>query len=155
MKKLKLSIVIVYFIAGCSLSTSFDREFRDFYLKPGEERAEEFAAYPIEKQYEIYMWGVRNFHPSPLHLAEVMGKGGMPSAIYVANRMAGTSDPVELSSALVVFEWMQLHGIPVCDNKEIVEAMARGLVKSKGTIHEKSYRNILFRTCPIQGIGKI
>lgn len=73
---------------------------------------------PLARQYEIYLCGVRFFHPPPNGLAFEIAKGGDQVGDFAATKLKGASDPVETIAALNLLVEVSKRSAKVCGNPD-------------------------------------
>ena len=84
-------------------------------------RSVELEKYPLEQQYEIFLYGMQKVHPPDTELASAIAKRGKQALEYVLRMVAASNKVMDYVGSMEIFRAMVVGGhYLVCDD---VEAM--------------------------------
>lgn len=72
--------------------------------------SEELEKYPLEQQYEIFVYGMQKVHPPDSELANAIAKHGKPAMDYVLSMVAASGKDMDYVDSMEVFEAMVRGG---------------------------------------------
>ena len=74
-----------------------------FFRTPMKDQVAEFATFPLEKQYKVFICGNQVVHPPAIYLAEPFARGGRATVDLLKLKLAKASDDVTINDITVVF----------------------------------------------------
>jgi hypothetical protein len=95
-------------IQGCffqSADTPFARDF--FYATPKshshyDDMAERMEHYSLEKQYEIYLFGMQVIHPPVFEFADPIAKRGQEAVPFLIAKLTSADNDIEVTDILYI-----------------------------------------------------
>jgi hypothetical protein len=135
-------------LAACQQMGREDDEARGFYLRPAAEWPSALRRFPLPRQYELFLYGVREVHPPPLGLASVIARQGEPAVRLTASRLRATRDPLEATYALLILQEAATNGESPCKNPAVEESVRMGRRNLRGSAYEAEYNRMQDSFCP-------
>lgn len=86
-------------------------------------RSAELEKYPLEQQYEIFLYGMQKVHPPDTGLASAIAKRGKPGLNYVLRQVATSNRDMDYVDSMEIFRSMARgrHYPVVCHDAEVME----------------------------------
>lgn len=112
-------------------------------------RLERMEAYPLERQWRIYLYGQQDIHPPDLALAELIAKQGKTAADYVLEQLSVTKSDSDHISSLWLFQVMRRRGyFNICGNPDYLNRMRAHEFRIQRKVTRDYYRERLNEMCP-------
>ena len=111
-------------------------KFYEIFHERGDygDRSAELEKYPLEQQYEIFLYGMQKVHPPDTGLASAIAKRGKPALDYVLRMVAASDKVMDYVDSMKIFGAMVRGGhYLVCDD---VEAMKQIWANGSRIAHE-------------------
>ncbi|MYF31087.1 MAG: hypothetical protein F4169_19985 [Gammaproteobacteria bacterium] len=101
-------LVTALLLNACVGPKSEGAKFRQMFLERGswEGFSEELEKYPLEQQYEIFLYGMQKVHPPDSKAADTIAKRGKPAMDYVLRMVAASGKDMDYVDSLEIFEAM-------------------------------------------------
>jgi len=109
------------FLSGCP--SRIPLEYRPFFALPLAEQDREIQKYPLDKQVDLYLSGVRVIRPPPIGLAYPIAKSGPAAVPGLLRRLRQAQDEVDQLFIIYVFEKMAKFYYPLKDNTDVVTSV--------------------------------
>ena len=99
-------------------------KFYEIFHKRGDYsgRSVELEKYPLEQQYEIFLYGMQKVHPPDTGLASAIAKRGKPALDYVLRMVAASDKVLDYVNSMEIFGSMARgrHYSVVCHDAEVM-----------------------------------
>lgn len=104
---LNILLLIVSCHTGCN---PLPAECRDFFLnQPAEQARAKFRTYPVEKQLDLYLCGMK-VHPPRIGFAQDVAAGGEAVVPYLLERLKSDDDEYDQNNIIMVLEELSAKG---------------------------------------------
>ena len=134
-------------LLGALCITGACRTRDPFFDLPAATQLETMSAYPLERQWQLYLYGYQRIHPPTLRLADPIAERGEQAVPYILGQLASSFNEIDFMSALWVFERMRHRGyFDICPSPYLATLEQYELqIKREAT--RKDYRRDLARLC--------
>ena len=101
--------------------------------------------YPLEQQYEIFLYGMQKVHPPDTQLAQAIAKRGKPALGYVLQMVAASNRDIDYVNSMQIFNAMVRMGdysaySAVCHDVEVAEEIEANEHKIASALLKGSYQ---------------
>lgn len=142
--------LVASLVVGCTGFAS--REDQMFFDADLSTRMRTMETYPLERQWELYLFGHQKLHPPDLALAGPIAKQGKAAADYILGRLSTTKNDLDHVSALWVFELMRRRGyFDVCGYHNYFNGMLANENRIQRKVTREYYRERLAELCSSAG----
>lgn len=132
-------------LMGCGLSLGRD-EFFDLDRRT---RLQRMEAYPIERQWRLFLYGQQAVHPPDTLLAIPLAKQGRVAADYILEQLTTTENEGDYHESLMVFLFMKRDGyLNVCGDSDYLNRIRANEFKIQRKGSREIYREMLSSLCP-------
>ncbi|MFT4091279.1 MAG: hypothetical protein QM645_11145 [Asticcacaulis sp.] len=136
-------------ISACD-NKNIEREFFD-KNKTVDARAVAIKDYSIEKQWDIYKYGIDNISPYPVELAEPMSSGGKDLVNHVINDLYGNrNDQRQLAAVLMLGLVQSGKCYDVCSDGSVIGKLKSYKNKIKDDNYAFIYMDSVKRMCIVK-----
>jgi hypothetical protein len=105
-------------------------------------------SYPLEEQWQIFLYANQGTHPPLPGLALPIAKQGKPALDYILEQLEQPNHELDVRDSLVVFDRMQRGGYyDVCGDDETMEVIRKNAIKISDQDWRDIYNRMLGRMC--------
>jgi len=112
-------------------------------------RVQRMDAYPIERQWRLFLYSQQVMHPPDRQMAMPLAKQGRVAADYILEQLRMTKNENDYHDSLVVFTYMRWEGtFNVCEEPSYLSRIHANALKIRRTGSREVYQEMLGRLCP-------
>ena len=117
-------VVMALLLNACVWPNSEGARFYQIFHERGSWAgvSEELEKYPLEQQYEIFLYGMQKVHPPDYELANAIAKRGKPAMDYVLRMVAASGKELDYVISMEIFKALvRGEHYLVCSDVEAME----------------------------------
>lgn len=131
-------------ITACQAGPIGKQFFKDGFVA----REERLEAYPLEQQWQIFLYANQVIHPPLTGMALPIAKQGKPALDYILQQLEKSVNEADFRDSLVVFQTMQWGNYyNVCSDTPAMAAIRRNENKISHPGWRDIYRQMLEALC--------
>lgn len=92
-------------------------QIREIRLSDADEAARQFSSYTIEKQIDIYLFGIKYVHPNDNSGAQLLANQGSQKLPHIFKRIQAANSELEIAYLVEVVELINRQNCCVTDNE--------------------------------------
>jgi hypothetical protein len=150
--RLKAACALTIAVSGCDPAVArlkdlnCDQWTTTFFREPMPKQMSDFARFPVDTQYAIYLCGNQIIHPPAMHLGTPFAAEGGAVVPFLKQKLSQARDDITIRDIVRVFTQMQVQKTyDVIGDRELITLMNSSIAKMRDPGWRQVTQNMIDR----------